>query len=225
MELTEKALTVLKNFATINPNIVLTEGNTIKTISEAKNVLATATLDVEFPKTVGIYDLNEFLSVLSLIDSPTLSFTDDNFVTISDSSLRTKVKYFYSDISMLTVPSKDIIMPEAEVTFTLDRDTLSRVKRAASVLGHTEMSLSVVGGALELRVIDHNDPTSNAYSTLVQGTFEDPNFNFVFNISNLKMVEGDYQVDISSKLISQFTNETAGIKYWVALEKNSTYGE
>ena len=154
-----------------------------------------------------------------------MSFSDDNFVTISDSSLRTKVKYFYSDISMLTVPGKDIIMPEAEVTFTLDRDTLSRVKRAASVLGHTEMSLSVADGALELRVIDHNDPTSNAYSTLVQGTFKDPNFNFVFNISNLKMVEGDYQVDISSKLISQFTNETAGIKYWVALEKNSTYGE
>ena len=225
MELTEKALTVLKNFATINPNIVLTQGNTIKTISEAKNVLATASLDVEFPKTVGIYDLNEFLSVLSLIDSPLLSFSDDNYVKISDLSLRTQVKYFYSDISMLTVPSKDIIMPEAEVTFTLDRDTLSRVKRAASVLGHTEMSLSVTDGALELRVIDHNDPTSNAYSTLVQGTFTDPNFNFVFTISNLKMVEGDYQVDISSKLISQFTNETAGIKYWVALEKNSTYGE
>ena len=225
MELSEKALTVLKNFATINPNIVLTQGNTIKTISEAKNVLATASLDVKFPKTVGIYDLNEFISVLSLIDSPLLSFSDDNYVKISDLSLRTQVKYFYSDISMLTVPSKDIIMPEAEVTFTLDRDTLSRVKRAASVLGHTEMSLSVADGALELRVIDHNDPTSNAYSTLVQGTFKDPNFNFVFNISNLKMVEGDYQVDISSKLISQFTNETAGIKYWVALEKNSTYGE
>ena len=225
MELSEKALTVLKNFATINPNIVLTEGSTIKTISEAKNVLATATLDVEFPKTVGVYDLNEFLSVLSLVDNPTLSFSDDKFVTISDSSLRSQIKYFYSDISMLTVPSKDIVMPEAEVSFTLDRDTLSRVKRAASVLGHTEMSLTSGVGALQLSVIDHNDPTSNAYSTVVQVTFKEPNFNFVFNISNLKMVEGDYQVDISSKLISQFTNETAGIKYWVALEKNSIYGE
>jgi len=225
MELTEKALIVLKNFATINPNIVINNGNVVKTISEAKNVLGSAELDVSFPKTFGIYDLNEFLSVLSLIEKPLLSFVDDNYVKISDSSLRTQVKYHYSDISMLTVPSKDITMPECEVSFTLDSETLSRVKRAASVLGHNEMELSVKDGALELCVVDQNDPTSNVYSILVDGTFTDPNFKFVFNISNLKMVDGDYRVDISSKLISHFVNEESGIQYWVALEKTSTYGE
>ena len=225
MELTEKALIVLKNFATINPNIVINNGNVVKTISEAKNVLGSAELDVSFPKTFGIYDLNEFLSVLPLIEKPLLSFVDDNYVKISDSSLRTQVKYHYSDISMLTVPSKDITMPECEVSFTLDSETLSRVKRAASVLGHNEMELSVKDGALELCVVDQNDPTSNVYSILVDGTFTDPNFKFVFNISNLKMVDGDYRVDISSKLISHFVNEESGIQYWVALEKTSTYGE
>ena len=224
MELTEKTLTVLKNYATINPNVVLNSGNVIKTISEAKNVLSTAEVDVDFPKEVGIYDLSEFLSVLSLVDSPRLTFEENNFL-VSDGSGRTRIKYFYSDIDMLTVPTKDIKMPDCEVSFLLDRDTLSRVKRASSVLGHTEMSLSVVEDVLRLSVIDQNDKTSNVYSIDVEGEYKDPNFNFVFNISNLKMVEGDYRVDISSKLISHFVNESNGIQYWVALEKTSTYGE
>lgn len=224
MELTEKTLTVLKNYATINPNVVLNSGNVIKTISEAKNVLSTAEVDVDFPKEVGIYDLSEFLSVLSLVDSPRLTFEENNFL-VCDGSGRTRIKYFYSDIDMLTVPTKDINMPDCEVSFLLDRDTLSRVKRASSVLGHTEMSLSVVEDVLRLSVIDQNDKTSNVYSIDVEGEYKDPNFNFVFNISNLKVVEGDYRVDISSKLISHFVNVTNGIQYWVALEKTSTYGE
>jgi hypothetical protein len=126
---------------------------------------------------------------------------------------------------MLTVPSKDIVMPECEVSFALDRETLTRVKRAASVLGHTEMSLSVVNDVLQLSVIDQNDKTSNVFSIDVDGEYKDPNFNFVFNIANLKMVDDDYRVDISSKLISHFVNEISGIQYWVALEKTSTYGE
>lgn len=224
MELSEKTLTVLRNYATINPNVVINEGDEIKTISEAKNVLSSAKLDVQFPKTFGIYDLSEFLSVLSLINSPRLTF-EDNYVLVGDSSGRTRIKYFYSDIDILTVPSKDIVMPECEVSFSFDKETLSRVKRAASVLGHNEMSLTVVDNVLVLSVIDQNDKTSNVFSIDVDGTYKNPNFSFVFNISNLKMVEDDYRVDISSKLISHFVNDESGIQYWVALEKSSTYGE
>jgi len=224
MELSEKTLTVLRNYATINPNVVINKGDEIKTISEAKNVLSSAKLDVQFPKTFGIYDLSEFLSVLSLVNSPRLTF-EDNYVLVGDNSGRTRVKYFYSDIDILTVPSKDIVMPECEVSFSFDKETLSRVKRAASVLGHNEMSLTVVDNVLVLSVIDQNDKTSNVFSIDVDGTYKNPNFSFVFNISNLKMVEDDYRVDISSKLISHFVNDESGIQYWVALEKSSTYGE
>ena len=224
MELNDKTLAVLKNYATINPNVVINEGNVLKTISEAKNVLSSAELGDTFPKTFGIYDLNEFLNVLSLVDSPNLKF-EDNYVLVSDGSGRTRIKYFYSDIDMLTVPSKDIIMPEAEVSFSFDRETLSRVKRAASVLGHTELSVSVINNVLSLSVVDQNDKTSNVFSIDVDGTYKNENFNYVFNISNLKMIDDDYRVDISSKLISHFVNEQSGIQYWVALEKTSTYGE
>lgn len=224
MELTEKTLQVLKNYATINPNVVIEEGNVIKTVSEAKNLLSKSTVDVEFPKTFGVYDLGEFLNVVGLMTAPRLTF-DDSYVMISDSSGRSRIKYFYSDPDILTKPTKDIIMPECEVKFTLDRETLLRIKRAASVLGHTEMSLSVDSGVVCLSVIDNNDKTSNVFSIDVDGTYEDENFNFVFNISNLKMVDGDYDVEISSKLISHFVNKESGIEYWCALEKTSTYGE
>jgi len=223
MELTEQTLDVLKNYASINSNIVIAEGNVVKTVSEAKNVLSSSTLDVDFPCTFGLYDLNEFLSTLSLVDQPRVKF-DDNFLTISDQSNRSRVRYYYSDPQNLTSPSKDIIMPEAEVKFTLDRSTLGRIKRAASVLGHSELSVSCTNGSIVLSVIDNNDKTSNAFSIDVDGTFVDENFDFIFNISNLKMIDGDYDVEISSKLISHFVNKESGIEYWVALEKTSTYG-
>jgi len=224
MELTEKTLEVLKNYASINSNIVFNEGNVVKTVSEAKNVLSTSTLDVEFPKQFGIYDLNEFLSTLSLLDSPNLRF-EDKYVVVSDSVGRSRIKYFFSDVDMLTSPSKDIVMPECEVTFTLQRDTLLKIKRAASVLGHAEVSLSNAEGRLSLNVIDNNDNTSNVFSIDVDGSAGDVPFNFIFNIANLKMIDGDYTVGVSSKLISHFRNNTSGIEYWVALEKNSSYGE
>lgn len=224
MELTEKTLEVLKNYASINSNIVFNEGNVIKTVSEAKNVLSTSTLDVEFPKQFGIYDLNEFLSTLSLLDTPSLRF-EEKFVVVSDSVGRSRIKYFFSDVDMLTSPSKDIVMPECEVNFTLQRDTLLKIKRAASVLGHAEVSLSNADGRLSLNVIDNNDNTSNVFSIDVDGSAGDVPFNFIFNISNLKMIDGDYTVGVSSKLISHFKNNTSGIEYWVALEKNSSHGE
>ena len=223
MNLSENVLSVLKNYATINPNVVIAEGNVIKTISEAKNVLSQATCDVTFPTTFGIYDLPEFLSVLSLVDNPRLQF-ESKYLTVGDEVGRSRIKYYYSEIDMLTQPTKEIITPECEVSFTLDRQTLSKIRKASSVLGHSEVSLSVIDNVLALSVIDHSDPTSNVFTIDVDGKFEDKNFNFILNISNLKMIDGDYQVGLSSKLISHFVNKQFNIEYWVALEKNSTYG-
>lgn len=225
MQLTEQTLNVLRNFASINSNVVINEGNLLKTISEAKNLLATTTLDVEFPQTFGIYDLNEFLSVLSLVDSPNLTFNED-YVLVGDSSGRSRIKYYFSDLDILTKPSKDIVMPECEVSFVFDRATMSKVKKAASVLGHTDMSVSVIDDVLSLSVIDNNDKTANVFSTDVDGKFTSTNFNFVFSISNLKMIDADYEVFISSKLISNFVciNDNANLQYWCALEKSSFYG-
>jgi hypothetical protein len=161
MELSDKTLTVLKNYASINPNIVFSEGQNLKTISVARNVMSQTSIEEIMPNNFGIYDLNEFLSVLALVDKPNLSFAE-HYVNVGDSTGRSKIKYYYTDKDMLTTPTKDIIMPEADVTFTLDIDTLSKVKRAASVLGHSEISITPASGAVRLSVVDSKDATSTS---------------------------------------------------------------
>lgn len=224
MELNEGTLQVLKNFSGINQNLLIRSGNTIKTISEARNVLATAIVDQEFPNDFGIYDLNEFISVLSLVDTPRLKF-EDEYVNIGDSTGRSKVKYFFSSEETLTTPQKDINMPDADVAFALDNDTLNKLKRAASALGHSEVSISGKDGVLSLSVVDSQNSTSNTFSIDVDGEFKpDAVFNFVLNIGNLKILPGDYEVQISSKLITQFKHKELNVRYWIALEKSSTFG-
>lgn len=225
MELSEDTLGVLKNFSTINQNIIIKEGNDIKTISEARNVVAQAIIEEKFSNEFGIYDLNEFINVLGLVDTPRLKFSED-YVTIGDSTGRTKVKYYFSSQDTLTSPQKPVIMPDVEVRFVLTNDTLSKLKRAASTLGHTELSISNKNGTLCLSVVDSQNTTSNTFSMDVDGKFEqNVPFNFVLNIPNLKIISGDYDVSISSKLISQFKHKEKSILYWIALEKTSTYGE
>jgi hypothetical protein len=224
MELSENTLNVLKNFSGINQNMMIRTGNTIKTISEARTVLATAHVTEEFPIDFGIYDLNEFIGVLSLVDTPRLAFKDE-YVIVNDSTGRSKVKYFFSSEDTLTTPQKDLNMPETNVKFTLTNDTMNKIKRAASTLGHSEVSISGQDGVLSLSVVDSQNMTSNAFSIDVDGDFDkDAVFNFILSINNLKILPGDYEVGISSKLISQFSHTSLDVKYWIALEKSSTFG-
>jgi hypothetical protein len=224
MELSENTLSIMKNFSGINQNMLIKQGNTIRTITEARNVLATAVVDADFPQDFGIYDLNEFIGSLSLVDAPNLDF-NESFVTIGDSTGRSKIKYFFSPEETLTTPSKDINMPAGEVKFVLDNETLSKIRRAASTLGHDEVLVSNNNGTLTLSVVDSQNSTSNSYAIDISGEFDaNTNFNFILNITNLKIISGDYDVEISSKLISCFSNKELNLKYWIALEKTSSYG-
>jgi len=224
MEISANTVNVLKNFAAINSNIVIKPGNKIMTISEAKNILAEASVPEEFDTLAGIYDLQEFLNVLQLVDTPSLKF-EENFMRIGGNGGRAMVTYYYSDPEILTTPTKPINMPEEDVWFTLDQNTLNSLKRAAAAFGHTQLVIEPNEGSIKLSVVDPENSTSNEYSIDVDGGYEEQTFKFVLNITNLKMVADDYQVAISSKLISQFTGASSNTTYWVALEKSSTYGE
>lgn len=224
MELSENTLSVLRNYSAINQNLLIKEGSTVRTISEARNVLSRATVAESFPRDFGIYDLNEFIGVLGLVDKPNLTFKDE-YVLINDASGRSQIKYFYSSEDILTTPQKDITMPTADVVFTLDATTLDRVKRAATALGHSEVSITNNEGCVRIGVIDSKNATSNGFYIDVDADFnETATFNFIIDISNIKIVPGDYEVHISSKLISQFINKSTEVNYWIALEKTSTFG-
>ena len=223
MQLNENAMQVLKNFATINPNIVIEQGNVIRTLSEGKNIFGKAIVDLDFPVKFGIYDLNEFLNVLGLVDEHSLTF-NDKYVVVNDNVGLSKVKYFFTDTDYLTTSNKDIAMPSTEVKFNLTNDTLNKLKRAASALGHDVVSIRPNNGAISLTVFDKDNPTSNSFTIDVDGSYEGSDFDFIITISNLKLIPNDYQVEISSKLISHFINKDSKVEYWVALEKSSKYG-
>ena len=224
MQLSNYTMQVMKNFATINSNLVVKQGNNIMTMSEARNILGSTAVEEEFPKQFGIYDMQEVLGVLGLVDAPRITF-EDGYALIADSTGRAQIKYFFSDTEMLTSPSKEISMPEAEVKFSLDQGTLNNLKRAAAALGHSELSITGGSGVVTLSVIDSENSTSDTYSIDVPGDYESEDFNFILNISNLKIIPANYQVEISSKLISRFTstNLDRPLTYWLALEKSSTY--
>ena len=223
MKLSEHTTSVLKNFASINQNLVIKEGKTISTMSAMKNIVARAEVDEDFPREVAIYDLNEFLASLSLFTTPVLNFSE-NFVMITeDGKTGNSLKYFYSDPSVVTTPSKDIQMPSPEVTFSLDRSDLSKVQRAASVIGSPDLVLEKNGSGSFLTVKDKKNDTANNYSLDVDVDSEGE-FNFFFKVENLKLLPTNYDVEVSSKNISHFKSQTGNaVEYWIALEPESFY--
>ena len=226
MKLSSHTTSVLKNFATINQNLVIKEGNTIATMSAMKNIVAKAEVEESFPQEVAIYDLNEFLGALSLFTSPVLDFSESYVMITEENKPTTKMKYFYSDPSVVTTPSKMITMPSEEIKFTMDKEDLSKLKRAAGAIGAPDMvlerSMDLEHAPSSITVKDKKNDTANNYSLDVD-TVGDGQFNFFFKVENMKLLDGTYDVAISSKNISHYKNKSSDIEYWIALEPESTY--
>ena len=223
MKLSNHTTLVLKNFATINQNLVIKEGNTISTMSAMKNIVAKADVEETFPQEVAIYDLNEFLASLSLFTSPVLEFYENHVMITEENNSSNSLKYFYSDPSVVTSPSKMITMPSQEVTFTMTNDDLSKLKRAAGVIGAPDMVLEKNGSGSSLTVKDKKNDTANTFSIDVDTKTEGSNFKFFYKVENLKVMEGNYDVEISSKNISHLKSTNKDVEYWVALEPESSY--
>jgi hypothetical protein len=220
MKISSETIGILKNFSGINANLVFKSGKELKTISEAKTIMATASILEDFPQEFGVYDLNEFLSLYNLMDEPNLEFSE-KYLTISDGSQ--KIKYYYSEIEILTQPSKDINMPECEVVLDLSSEILDKIRKAAAVLGHSELAFTCTGEDVTASVFNEKDATANTFDINL-GIANSNTFNYVFSISNLKMLQGDYKVSISSRLISNWRNADNPLDYFIALEKSSSFG-
>ena len=221
MKLSEQTVSILKNFSAINQNLVIKEGSEIATMSAMKNIVAKAEVEEEFPVEFAIYDLNEFLSALSLFTNPDLDF-QENYVVITETGSKGKsLKYWYSEPSVVTTPSKEVTMPSSEVKFPLQSNVLSEVQKAAAVIGAPDMVLEDD----ELRVTDKKNDTANSYSTPLDTEANGANYKFWFKVENLKLLPGCYDVEVSSKRISHFQNKKIPIEYWIALEPESSYGK
>jgi hypothetical protein len=221
LKLSKFTVDVLKNFASINPNLVIKEGSTFSTIAEAKNIMATVQVPETFSKTFGVYDLNEFISAMGLLEDANIELLDDMAVLSTDSA---KVKYRFANPSVLTTPQKEIKMPSTDIKLAITSNTLNQIRKAASVLGHSVMALKgTADGNLSLSVLDPKDASANTYNIeLSEKHTLNKEFSLEFLIDNLKLFSGNYNVEISSKLISQWTHAEFALTYFIALEKSST---
>jgi|TARA_A100001011_G_scaffold232643_1_gene240647 hypothetical protein len=221
MKLSEKTLNILKNFSSINQSILVKQGNQLRTISVAKNILAEAEIKEDFPRDFAIYDLNQFLNGLSLHQDPEMDFSPDSYVTIREGKRR--VKYFYADPNVIiSPPEKAIQLPSRDVCFQLDSITLEKLLKAAAVYQLPDLCAVGEAGVIKLVVRDKKNDTSNEFAIVVGET--ESKFSFNFKVENIKIIPGAYDVIVSSKLLSQFTNSTHDLKYYIALEPDSTFG-
>ena len=221
MNLSDSTLNLLKNFSTINQSILFKEGKNLRTISVMKNILAEATINEEIPKDFGIYDLNQFLNGLSLHQKPDLDFENNGYVVIKEG--RSRSKYFFADPNVIvTPPDKDITLPTEDVCFELTTQQLDKLLKAAAVYQLPDFSAVGENGVVKLVVRDKKNETSNDYAVVVGETTN--TFCFNFKVENIKVIPGTYEVVVSQKLLSRFTSKDYDLKYFIALEPDSTFG-
>ena len=221
MKLSENTTSFLKNYANINQSLEFLEGKVLRTVSPLNTILASVEISEDLPKTFPIYELNRFLGTLSLFNDPELDFTD-NGVTISDSNHEATYRYCGSSSMFQTPPEKDISFPEPEVEFQLTQDVFKKTINAANTLGLPEVVVEGDGTEVRLLVSDTGNVSSDSFSTGVGPT--DKTFRMIFKTENLnKLMEGTYDVKLSSKRISHFKRTTDSLQYWIALEQNSTF--
>ena len=224
MKISTKTLDVLKNFSEINQSILIKKGKKLKTVSALKNILAHAEVEDDFPQDFAIYQLNEFIGVLSTMNNPDLTFHDKYVMLSQENGACTK--YFYAEPSVVIAPEKDINMPSEDINFTLLEKQYNDLLKMSSIL---QLNDILVKGCSKtdkifLAVTNKKNDTSNDYSVQVGEGVSDP-FKMYFKTENLKMVVGDYNVHISSKGISHFENMVTKLDYWIALEPDSNYGQ
>jgi len=217
--LSTKTLDVLKNFSSINSSIVFRKGSTVRTISNAENILAKFTSEEVFPVDFAIYDLSQFLCGIYLFSNPQLEFDNENFVTIRGG--RQSARYYFSDpeITLKSAPEKNVNFPDADIQFNLDPESLVDLRRASSVYGLPDLTFKTVAGedTVTLVLHDKENDTSNTYEQIVPGCSTD-SFSLDVKIENIRVMPGQYSVKVSKHLISEWKNFNTELVYYIALE-------
>lgn len=223
MKLSTDTVNILKNFSVINEGIFIKKGSVIETISKQKNILARAELKDTFDDEFGIYDINNFLGVISLNGEPNIEFEDKDII-IKGFSGKSKTSYRKTPKNMIIVPpDKKINMADSEIFFNLTAEEIKWFTRCASALSSPNISFKSNGDTIEVNCFDTKNDGANINSTEIESKGNGKKYNMIFSTENIKLIEGSYDVTISSKGISHFKHTTTPIEYWIMSETGSKY--
>jgi len=217
--LSKKTFDVLKNFSSINSSIVFRKGSTVRTISNAENILAAFSSEEVFPMDFAIYDLSQFLSGITLFDSPELDFSSSDFVSIRGGGK--SARYYFSDpeITLKSSPEKNVKFPGADLQFNLTGEDLVALQKASAVYSLPDLTFQSEEGSNEIKLVlrDKENDTSNTYEQSISGCCTG-DYSLDVKIENIRLFPGDYAVKVSKHLISEWTNQNLDLTYYIALE-------
>lgn len=216
MKFSNETIEVLQNFSLINPSIVFNEGKQLRTMAPTKGCVAYADITDELPSSFGVFNLSQFLSVVSLFETPEFTILDRSMV-ISEG--KESINFVFADPSMIiTPPDKEITMPTPEIEFDMPVDLLKRITKAASTLGSPELAVRGDGTDIFFETVNVKNTADNSYSVKIGES--DKKFKMIFLIDNVKIMQKDYKVSISSKGISKWAAE--GLTYYITTEAKSS---
>lgn len=217
MKLSELTLTALKNFATINESIILRPGSVIRTMSTEEHIFAEVEVDDVFPVEFGIYDLNNFLGNIDVLNNPDLNFTE-KVVHMDDGAIALSY-YGAKSTSLITAPEagKRINLKSPDATFDLTKDIFQKMMKIASM--NKLAYLGVVGenGLIKIKTYDKKNPDSNNAYTPV-GNFEGDDFTALFKVEHLKMLPDDYVVEMKNGVFAKFSSKNRKLQYVIGQE-------
>jgi hypothetical protein len=222
MKISKKTFDILKNFSGIRSSIHVEQGNVIRTVSTAKNIMAEAKVEEDFVKPFAIFDLGKFIATTSLFGTPEYQF-NDKFVTIKSNN--SSVNYFYADEKLVEKANKSIKMPALTVSFDLTQNQIAEIQKASSVLQLDAVCIrNTEAGGIEMVAFDRKvglNSSSNVF-TMILSDQTDNKFNLFMDIELLKMIPDDYKVEVGGTAVAKFTGKNNSVSYWIALRSEST---
>ena len=216
MRLSKETYNILKNFAAINSNILIQPGNLLKTVSAGKNIYVEAKVTEDFDVDVPIWDLNKFLGIVSMFNNPDLEFHDTHVVITNG---RSSVIYYYSEPSLLTVPTREIKMPATVTRFDLDEKDLNEILKASSVLQVSDLRMVGADGKFIISVDDSGQSTSNSFEIVIDENYTGKDFEGTINVSEMKFIPGSYSVELTDTIISKFIHKSLDLSYYIAIKR------
>lgn len=223
--LSKNTLSILKVAAQINTSILFKPGQEIKTATENGVIMLHAVIDETWPREFAVYELNRLLQVLnqSAMTGASLNFTDGKeFVEIKSSNA--KVRYNFSDASMISYRDKAIVIDPKDVnlSFVISEQTIADVRKMAGVLGHTHIKFKVENNVIKM--ITNNptlDQSSNEFTVDIDTpegeTYVDGEYSI--KIENMILIDGAYRITIFKGLAAQFEHQVLNARIFFGLER------
>lgn len=221
MKISNETLQLLKNFASINTNILFRQGSAVSTISNAKNIFAKATIKEVIPNEFAVYDLNSLLAMLTLMENQDVEFGDKSLVVTSDKG---KFEYFYSNPEIVTGAPTNEIEHVGVYKFKLMAEDIQMVMKAAAITGAPTVSITNKNQNVVLSVGDRKNDTASNFKKNLGTAFD--NFDVFVAVENLKVIPDAYEVSVAktpngkAKFL-HFRHESKQLQYWIACEPGS----